>query len=112
MNLKKMFYILLILFFSAASVYAQEESLNKGPHKYKLFSSVGVFAGGDLTSLSGDSPKDVSYGGKPGFLGGLSVEFNITDDVKLLLQPMDGLRNTKLLFDTGKEELAFISKNK
>lgn len=104
MNLKKTFYILLILFLSAASVYAQKESLNKDAHKYKLFSSVGVLAGAELSTLSGDSPKDVSYGVKPGFLGGISVEFNVTDDIKILLQPMYSIRNTKLLFDTGEKD--------
>ena len=102
--MKKIFYILLVFLISAGTIYAQKESKDTKQNKYKLFSSVGIFAGSDLTSLSGDAPKDVSYGSKPGIMAGISVEFNITDDIKLLLQPMYSIRYTKGLFDIGEPD--------
>ncbi len=103
--MKKILLITILMFLAAGTVNAQQDSSGQNKKRYKLFSSVGVLAGADLNTLSGDSPKDVSYGVKPGFLGGISVEFNITDDIKILLQPMYSLKNTRLLFDTGEKEL-------
>lgn len=102
--MKKIVYLLLVFLLSAGTIYAQKETSNTKTNKYKLFSSVGIIGGTDLATLSGDSPKDVSYGVKPGFMGGISVEFNITEDIKLLLQPMYSIKYTKGLFDTGEPD--------
>lgn len=102
--MKKTFYIFLLLFLGAGITNAQQDSFHKTKNKHSIFSSAGIFAGTDLTSLSGDAPKDVSYGIKPGLLGGISVEFNISDDIKLLFQPMYSMKHTKVLYDIGEKD--------
>ncbi len=84
---------------------AQQDSSGQNKKKFKLFSSVGILAGTDLSTLSGDAQKDVSYGMKPGYMFGVSVEFNFTEDVKLLFQPILSTRFTRGLYDTGEKEL-------
>ena len=101
--IKNIVYLILIMIFTNSFVNAQDKTEPK--QKYKLFSSIGVFAGADLSFLTGDAPKDASYSGKPGFLAGLSVEFNLNKDIKILLQPNYSLRNTKVLYDVGDPEL-------
>ena len=103
--MKKTLYLFLLIFLITGLINAQTDSSNKSVKKYRLFSSVGILVGSDLSSLSGDSPEDVSYGVKPGYMAGVSVEFNITKDFKLLFQPVYSMRFTKALFDTGEKEL-------
>jgi hypothetical protein len=101
---KQIFLLLLFLLFTSVIAEAQNITDKNEKQKYKLFSSIGIFGGADLTSISGDAPEDVSYSGNIGFLGGISVEFNITEDIKLLLQPMYNVKGTKILYDIGENE--------
>jgi hypothetical protein len=50
--------------------------------------AIGVLGGLDMSDLSGDAPPRVSYASRTGFAAGIIGEFDITDDVKLSLQPM------------------------
>lgn len=101
--MKIIFLILLTLgAFQFSNAQNKSEDINDG---YRLFHSAGIFAGVDLTGFSGDAPVDASYAGSPGFLAGISIELNITKDIKLLVQPMYNIRNTKLKYDIGEKEL-------
>jgi hypothetical protein len=97
--MKKFLYLFLFLLFGLSLVNAQTE--NTPEYKYKLFNSIGFFVGGDYSSLTGDAPTDASYARMMGFIGGVSVEFNIKKDIKILLQPMYDLKYSKMLFDKG-----------
>jgi hypothetical protein len=101
--MKKLVYLFLFLLLGSSVVSAQTNDISK--QKSGIFKSIGVFAGGDYSGLSGDAPQDAAYARKFGFLGGVSVEFNITKDIKLLLQPMYNIKNSKLLYDIGETEL-------
>jgi hypothetical protein len=97
-------FVYLLIFIIITSPFVNAQIKTDPNQKCKFFSSVGIFVGADLSYLTGDAPKDASYAGKPGFLGGLSAEFNLTKDIKLLLQPTYNLKNTKVLYDVGEED--------
>lgn len=103
--MKTIIYLMLFFLFAIPFIYAQDKPETNKEDKYKLFNSVGVFAGGDLMSISGDAPSKTSYSGSFGFLAGISLEFNLTKDIKILLQPMYNKKITKLLYDVGEYEL-------
>lgn len=96
--------LLLFLIFTSTLIYAQDKNKEKEPWKYRLFNSVGVFGGADYSKLTGDSPEDVSYSNGIGYQAGLSVEFSITKDIRILFQPQYNLKTVKMLFDIGEDE--------
>lgn len=48
---------------------------------------IGLSTGVNLTSFSGDSEDNASFSSSPGLILGLSGEFNITKDLKIVFQP-------------------------
>lgn len=60
---------------------------------------IGISTGANLTSISGDAPKDGSYTGSPGLILGLSGEFNITKSLKIVIQPGYVQRNGKINYE-------------
>jgi Outer membrane protein beta-barrel domain len=60
--------------------------------------TIGVFGDLNLAAVSGDAPKDFSYGGNSGFGFGLIGEFQIADDVWLSLQPMTSKRGAGISY--------------
>jgi hypothetical protein len=97
--------ILFFLIFTSSLIYAQEKNSPGEPWKYKLFNSVGIFGGVDYSKLTGDAPEDVSYSSGIGYQAGLSLEFNITKDIRILFQPQYNLKTVKVMYDTGEDEL-------
>ncbi len=67
--------------------------------------SVGLFGGLNMNSLSGDAPDFTGYSGNGGYTLGLSFETNITKDIKLMLQPNYSSYGTMIGYDIGEEEL-------
>lgn len=101
---KQIFFLLLFLLFTSHILKAQTITEKNEKQKYRLLSSIGIVGGADYAGLTGDAPEDASYSGNFGFLGGISVEFNITEDIKLLLQPMYNIKSSKMLFDIGEND--------
>lgn len=66
--------------------------------------SIGVIAGLNLQSLTGDSPDNTSYAGSTGFMYGLSAETKIFKDFKLMIQPNYSLTETIIQVDIGRED--------
>ncbi|MCI0473392.1 MAG: PorT family protein, partial [Ignavibacteria bacterium] len=95
--------ILFVLLFAASLLNAQENK-QKEPWKYKFLNSFGIWGGFDYSGLSGDSPEDVSYSNGIGYQAGLSLEFNITEDIKILFHPQYNVKSVKLLYDIGEDE--------
>ncbi len=102
--MRKIIYLILFLLTTIPYIHAQNNPELKNVESYKLFNSAGIFIGGDLTGISGDAPEETSYAGSPGYLAGISIEFNLTKDIKLMLQGMYNRKNSKLLFDVGEKE--------
>ena len=50
--------------------------------------AIGIYGGLNNAKLSGDTPPNTSYGGKPGLVLGVMGEFRIAKDVMLGLHPM------------------------
>ena len=50
--------------------------------------AIGIYGGLNNAKLSGDTPRNTSYGGKTGLVFGVMGEFRIAKDVMLGLQPM------------------------
>ncbi|MCU0373119.1 MAG: PorT family protein [Ignavibacteria bacterium] len=96
--------ILFFLIFTSSLLFAQDKNTSKEPWKYKLFNSVGIFGGIDYSKLTGDSPEDISYSSGIGYQAGLSVEFNITKDIKILFHPQYNRKTIKLLYDIGEDD--------
>jgi hypothetical protein len=96
--------ILLFLLFTTSLIYAQEKNSSGEPWKYKLFNSIGIFGGLDYSKLTGDAPKDVSYANGIGYQGGLSVEFNVTEDIKILFHPQYSRKTVSILYDIGEDD--------
>jgi hypothetical protein len=69
-----------------------------------LLNSVGVFGGLDYSKLTGDAPEDASYSSGIGYQAGISAEFNITKDIRILFQPQYNLKTVKVLYDIGEDE--------
>lgn len=71
------------------------------------FSQTYIGATGGLmsSSLSGDAPEDASYSGKTGFSGGLVVDFTLTEDIVLSIQPRFLQKGTSVAYDVGEYEL-------
>ncbi|MBK9228679.1 MAG: PorT family protein [Ignavibacteria bacterium] len=67
--------------------------------------SVGLYGGLSMISLSGDSPELTGYSGNGGYSFGLSGEIGITKDIKLMLQPNYSSYGTMIGYDIGEEEL-------
>lgn len=103
--MKKIILLLFLFFTTAPLILPQSEKDKTGKYRDGFFSSIGIIGGIDNSGLSGDAPKDVSYSGNFGFTGGLSIEFNITNNIKLLLQPVYSLKSVKILYDIDEEEL-------
>ncbi len=97
----KIVYVVLLILITNSFLNAQIKSEPPEKKKCKLFSSVGIFAGADLSSLTGDAPKDAEYSGSVGYMGGISVELNLTKDIRLLLQPTYSIKKVKVLYDIG-----------
>jgi len=57
---------------------------------------VGLIAGLNSSSIKGDAPQDIQWGGKMGFTIGLVGELRLTDDVNLLVQPTLTSRGSSL----------------
>lgn len=57
------------------------------------------------TSLSGDAPEDASYTSRTGFGFGAVVEYGLTSDIRLSVQPSYARRGTGVGYDIGEEEL-------
>lgn len=58
--------------------------------------TIGVVGGLNMSSIKGDAPPDVQWGGKTGFTFGLVGEFRLTDDVNLVVQPTLTSRGSSL----------------
>lgn len=67
--------------------------------------TVGLYGGLSMLSLSGDSPDLTGYSGNGGYTFGLSGEITITKDIKLMLQPNYSSYGTMIGYDIGEEEL-------
>jgi hypothetical protein len=72
-----------------------------------LFSQTYIGAAGGLmsSSLSGDAPQDASYSSKTGLSGGLVVDFTLTEDVVLSIQPRYLQKGSTIAYDVGEYEL-------
>jgi hypothetical protein len=72
-----------------------------------IFSQIYIGATGGLisSSLSGDAPEDASYLGKTGFSGGLVVDFTLTEDIVLSIQPRYLQKGSTIAYDVGEYEL-------
>ena len=70
----------------------------------KAQTSIGLIGGLNLQSISGDAPTDVSYSNNPGYIIGLTVETEIEDGIKLVLQPNYTLSQTKIAYDIGEKD--------
>ena len=83
--------LLLVLFVvcSAATVSAQF--------------TVGIFGGVNNSSLIGDAPPGSSYQSDQGYAAGALVEYNITSDVRISLQPMFQTKGTKIAYSVFNE---------
>lgn len=64
----------------------------------------GATAGLNMTSLSGDAPANAQYNRATGFGAGLLVDFMLTEDVALSVQPMYVQRGTNIAYKVGEEE--------
>lgn len=58
--------------------------------------TLGVVGGLNLSSIKGDAPEQVKWGGKTGLILGLVGEFRLAQDVRLLLQPTLTTRGSSL----------------
>lgn len=58
--------------------------------------TLGVVGGLNLSSIKGDAPEQVKWGGKTGLILGLVGEFRLAQDVHLLLQPTLTTRGSSL----------------
>ncbi len=58
--------------------------------------AVGLIAGLNNSSIKGDAPEGITWGGKSGFTIGLAGELRLTDDVNLLVQPTLTSRGSSL----------------
>lgn len=72
-----------------------------------LFSQtyIGVTGGLMSSSLNGDAPKDASYSSKTGLSGGLVVDFTLTEDIVLSIQPRYLQKGSTIAYDVGEYEL-------
>jgi len=66
---------------------------------------LGATGGVSSMSLNGDAPEDASYTSKTGFGYGLIVEYALTPDIRLSVQPSFARRGTGVGYDIGEEEL-------
>lgn len=64
----------------------------------------GATAGLNWTSLNGDAPANAKYNRAMGFGAGLLVDFELTEDVALSVQPMYVQRGTNIAYKVGDEE--------
>lgn len=58
--------------------------------------AIGAILGLDRGAISGDAPPNTNYGGGMGWIAGVEVEFPITSDLALSLQPRINHRTTEL----------------
>jgi len=66
--------------------------------------TVGLIGGLNMQSISGDAPKDASYGLKTGYMFGISAEANVSKEIKIVLQPNYTLYQTVIAYDIGRED--------
>ena len=66
--------------------------------------TLGVVGGLNMSSIKGDAPQDVSWGGKTGFVVGLVGELRLTDEVRLLVQPTLTRRGSSLAVEVPEQE--------
>jgi len=90
MKTRVAFCVLLFLLLTAGSSQAQ--------------SALGIFAGFNRASLSGDAPAKASYASHFGLGGGLVGEIGIAKDVRLSLQPMFLQKGTKIGYKVAGEK--------
>ena len=58
--------------------------------------AIGAVLGLDRGAISGDAPPNTAYGGGMGWIGGVQVDFYLTSDIALSLQPRIDHRSTEL----------------
>ncbi len=58
--------------------------------------AIGLVGGLNMSSIKGDAPNNIKWGGKTGGIVGLVGEFRLTDEVNLLIQPTLTSRGSSL----------------
>ncbi len=61
--------------------------------------SVGLFGDFSMANLSGNAPSETAYTGRSGIGGGILIDYKITDDVTISLQPMFLPKGTTVSYD-------------
>jgi len=89
MIIKSKLLLTLLILFSVASVNAQY--------------TVGIFGGVNNSGLIGDSPPGSTYQSAQGYAAGALVEYNITSDVRISLQPMFQRKGTTIAYSVFSE---------
>jgi hypothetical protein len=65
--------------------------------------TVGIFGGVNNSNLIGDSPPGSTYQSAEGYAAGALVEYNITSDVRISLQPMFQRKGTTIAYSIFSE---------
>ncbi|MBX7041617.1 MAG: PorT family protein [Ignavibacteria bacterium] len=65
---------------------------------------VSAFGGLNLATLSGDSPENTAYSGGAGYIAGLKIDYPLTKDIYLSLQPNYSVYGATLGFDVNEED--------
>jgi hypothetical protein len=89
MIIKNIILLVLFVLCSVASVNAQF--------------TVGIFGGVNNSNLIGDSPPGSTYQSKQGYAAGALVEYDITSDVRISLQPMFQRKGTTIAYSVFNE---------
>ena len=89
MIIKSIILLVLFVLCSIASVNAQY--------------TVGIFGGLNNSNLIGDSPPGSTYQSEQGYAAGALVEYNITSDVRISLQPMFQRKGTTIAYSVFNE---------
>ncbi|NOX18385.1 MAG: PorT family protein [Chlorobi bacterium] len=61
--------------------------------------SAGLFGDFNMANLSGNAPSETAYTGRSGVGGGVIIDYKITDEVTISLQPMFLPKGTTLSYD-------------
>ncbi len=86
--------------FAALSIFL----LNLTPNNAHSQVKVSAYGGVNLASLSGDSPENTAYSGSAGYIAGLKIDYPLTKDIFLSLQPNYSMYGATLGFDVNEEE--------
>ena len=84
MNLKTQLIAIVLIIISVSSVRAQY--------------AIGIFGGVNNSNLTGDAPLGSTYESDLEFGVGALVEYNITSDVRISLQPMFQRKGTIIVY--------------